>query len=530
MSACRNPLAVTCCLMQDIRPNPVSPHVSPHVSPPGSLPQRARHTAWRTAIPRILWCEPLWIALLAPALLFPGRFWVAGLQPLLVLLLFAFWPLRFLAATVGGLRTFRASPLDLALAALLAAVGAVLATSPAPASSWEAAGCLLLGVAAAAALIQWPPAQRRPALAAWILLAMGAAVAAVGPLLLGSHADKLGLGFLAPGAGSWTGTLAETLNPNVLGGALLEPLLLALALAVGPRWSRQPWRWVGSLLCLGLAAELVLTECRGAWLGAAAGVTVILLLRWPTSGRRLLPWGGLAAVVLLPGWLAAGGSTLLFDAFTSAAVATRGGDGLADRITIWQAAAAAIARQPLNGLGLGLFGPWVTQHGLLPAAHPPLHAHNLLLQVAADLGGAGLAAYSAVLLVTGWMLATCVRRRPQHWRRHEEGASRPASPRPGAPAPAAQRPPVRPQPPPLAAAAVHRLRLHWTLAVGCSGALAGLLVHGLVDAALWGNKAATLPWLLIALACLLFGAQQPAPAPHPLHPSCPAPGEEPPLP
>jgi hypothetical protein len=31
-----------------------------------------------------------------------------------------------------------------------------------------------------------------------------------------------------------------------------------------------------------------------------------------------------------------------------------------------------------------------------------------------------------------------------------------------------------------------------------------MLVHGLVDAALWGNKAAFLPWLLLALICLLY--------------------------
>ena len=76
---------------------------------------------------------------------------------------------------------------------------------------------------------------------------------------------------------------------------------------------------------------------------------------------------------------------------------------------------------------------------------------------------------------------------------------------------------------------VHRLRLHWTLAVGSAGALAALLVHGLVDAALWGNKAAALPWLLIALVCLLFLAQQQAPYPNyaqGVRPSRMPPGED----
>ena len=470
----------------------------------------------------ILWCEPFWIALLAPSLLFPGRFWVAGLQPLWVLLLFAFWPLRLLAAKLGGLRTFRTTPLDLALAALLAAVGVALALSPAPASSWEAAGYLLLGVAAAAALTQWPPAQRRPALVAWILLAAGGAIAAAGPQLLGSHADKLGLGFLVPGAGSWTAALAETVNPNVLGGALLLPLLLALALAVGPRWSRQPWRWVWAVIFVGFAAELVLTECRGAWLGAATGIVVILLLRWPRSGWLLLPLGGLAAI----GLLSAGGLTLVFDAFGASPTA-RGGDGLADRITIWQAAVAAIGRQPLSGLGLGLFGPWVTQHGLLAAANIPLHAHNLLLQVAADLGLGGLGAYLAVLLATAGMLVTLLRMRPLRWRRHGHPSSRRSSARQENPAPAVHRPAVHY----LSPGDIHRLRLHWTLAMGSAGALAALLVHGLVDAALWGNKAAALPWLLIALVCLLFGAHQQASLSNRPQPTCVShtpPREEPP--
>jgi hypothetical protein len=55
----------------------------------------------------------------------------------------------------------------------------------------------------------------------------------------------------------------------------------------------------------------------------------------------------------------------------------------------------------------------------------------------------------------------------------------------------------------IAAASVYRTRLHRTLALGAATALAGMLVHGLVDAALWGNKVAFLPWLLFALVASL---------------------------
>ncbi|MFN8468698.1 MAG: O-antigen ligase family protein [Caldilineaceae bacterium] len=450
-------------------------------------------TAWRAELRRILWVEPFWIALLAPSLLFPGRFWVTELQPLWVLLLFAFWPLRLLAGLATRRSSWRRTPLDLAVAALLAVVAAALALSPAPASSYEAAGYLLLGVAAANALVQWPPLQARPARTAWLLLLVGAAVALVGPLLLGARGDKLGLGFLLPAAGGWGESLGETVNPNVLGGALLAPLLLALALAVGPRWSRQPWRWVWGAFALALAAELLLTECRGAWLGAAVGVAVILLLRWPASGWLLAPLALLAAA----GLLAAGGLSLAFDALGGAG-GGRAGQGLADRMAIWQAALTAIGQQPWRGLGLGLFGPWVTQHGLLAGLGTwQPHAHNLLLQVAADLGLPGLAVYGALLLAALATLVGLLRARPAHKRghgRHRSGSA-PASP--------AARPPAPTQR--MAAADVYRLRLHWTLAVGSAAALAALLAHGLVDAALWGDKVAFLPWLLLALVCLLAG-------------------------
>ena len=55
-----------------------------------------------------------------------------------------------------------------------------------------------------------------------------------------------------------------------------------------------------------------------------------------------------------------------------------------------------------------------------------------------------------------------------------------------------------------AVAEVYRRRLHWTLALGATAALAAMFVHGLVDAALWGNKMAFLPWLLFALAVSLY--------------------------
>ena len=42
----------------------------------------------------------------------------------------------------------------------------------------------------------------------------------------------------------------------------------------------------------------------------------------------------------------------------------------------------------------------------------------------------------------------------------------------------------------------------WALAAGVLGGLTAMLVHGVLDATLWGTKLAFVPWLLYALAML----------------------------
>jgi putative inorganic carbon (HCO3(-)) transporter len=415
--------------------------------------RRRRHPAtspWQVGLARLLWLEPLWIALLAPALLFPGRFWVAAWQPGLVLLLFAFWPLRLLCRRAGAVPRLLLLP----AAGLVAAVAAALAASPFPAASWEAAGYLLLGVTLAPALVQWPPVQRQPGHIAWLLLALGAGLAITGPLLLGAMPTKFGLGALIPGAGGLSGALGESVNPNVLGGALVIPTLLAAALAIGPRTAQQPWRLVWALLAAAFLAVLLLTQCRGAWLGMAAGFGLLLSVRWPRLAWVIAPAAVAAAVLLVSGM----GAALVFDAMTG----TAAGRGLGARPALWEFAAAVARENPQHGAGLGLFAA-VQPATLVGAGSRAPHAHNLLLQVTMDLGLPGLLAYGAVLSGVGTMLLRLLRTRP-----------------------------------------TYRRRLHWTMALGTAAAVTGVLVHGLVDAALWGNKVAFLPWLLFALAASLY--------------------------
>ncbi|MBW7881342.1 MAG: O-antigen ligase family protein [Caldilineaceae bacterium] len=147
---------------------------------------------------------------------------------------------------------------------------------------------------------------------------------------------------------------------------------------------------------------------------------------------------------------------------------------LSARPAIWEVTAAAIYADPWQGVGLGLYpdAPSV-QLPLQPAMDMRIpHAHNLLLQVGADLGLAGLVTYLALLITATAMCARIVGRRPA-------GVG-------------------------LAAVTLARRGQRWALGAGATAALAAMLAHGVVDAVLWGTKLAFVPWLLLALIAHLF--------------------------
>lgn len=425
---------------------------------------------WRVGLGRLLWLEPFWIALLAPAVLLPGRFWILDWHPTLVLLLLLFWPLRLLAERRLGVPT----PLDWPFWLLLVQVGIAVAVSPARGGSWVAAGYLVVGAAALVALVNWPPLRRRPARTAWIILGVGAALAALGPLMLSVVSGKVSLvtALVRPPSAQASlvaGVLSETINPNLLAGALLLVAPLALALTIGPRWSARPGlRLVWGAAALVLYGEIILTQSRGALLAAAAAVLLLTVLRWPRQR-----WLALVALVAGLALLSLTGLALVLD--TVIASPSSINLTMVARLQIWERAVMALHDYPLAGIGLGLFA-WV-----IPARYPYArpntvesfpHAHNLLLQVGVDLGVPGMVFYSALLLVSAAMLVVLLRRRPV-----QAGESEPG---------------------------VLCRNLRWCLAAGAAAALTAMLIHGLLDAPLWGTKLAFLPWLLFALVTNLF--------------------------
>jgi O-antigen ligase len=148
---------------------------------------------------------------------------------------------------------------------------------------------------------------------------------------------------------------------------------------------------------------LFVSFSRGAWLGAAAAA---LALAFALPRRN---WQGLALVAA--GGLAAGGLALA--GLLPASITSRLGDltdfttvedvrgveirtdnfAIVERLAHWQAAAGMVRDYPWLGVGLGNYGPVYPRYALVNWPNALGHAHMIYLNVLAETGVLGLAAY-----------------------------------------------------------------------------------------------------------------------------------------
>jgi O-antigen ligase len=158
-----------------------------------------------------------------------------------------------------------------------------------------------------------------------------------------------------------------------------------------------------ALCALLLAAALVASWSRGAWLGAGAAVAVMLAF-WP---RRW--WLGVSGVALVAAVLIGGSAlgvlpaairTRLTDFTQYTQIYDARGAGVNDvnyavieRLAHWQAAAEMIRARLWTGVGLGNYEAAYETFRLLKWPYALGHAHNYLLNITAETGLPGLLAY-----------------------------------------------------------------------------------------------------------------------------------------
>jgi putative inorganic carbon (HCO3(-)) transporter len=317
---------------------------------------------------------------------------------------------------------------------------------------------LLAGLALAYTLVNWATDRRRLYLLAPALAGLGALLGVLWLVGVDPSSGNLASS-LDPGPRRAFASVIAVLplvgavNPNVIAGGLAMTLPFALAPLLEPWHDRSAtvvgppglrWAWYSLTGCTS-AVVLVLTRSRGAWAATAVAIWLILVYRW----RPLI-------------WLApVGAPVLAWVAWRPVqALVSEGLAGEMGRYELWSRAIYVIQDLPFTGAGAGAFerildsqfpfflhGSWVE------------HAHNLLLQVAVDLGVPGLVAFLALLLVTLWCAvdaARCYRRSGQ--------------------------------------------RTLGALSWSGLASLVAMLVHGLVDAPTWiVGRSAYFPWALIGV-------------------------------
>ena len=301
--------------------------------------------------------EPLRVGVITAALMYLG--------------LVGRWALGGDAPSFGGLR-------GLGLVAVIGLAALSPVWSLDPAASRDASGELLkMGLAylAVTSLVDRPDRLRRVIAA----VALAASVPAFYALQNYVNGTDLLEGYRARWAGPF-------LDPNRLGMSLVASALLLLGLRQRARSPLSQLALVG-LLALQVAA-VVVTYSRGAALGLATGFVVYVL-----SGRgtrvQSAAIAGAVAIALL---------ALAPERFwqRTETIATYEEDASAlGRIHAWQTAGNILAARPLTGVGQGAFVPaWATYAP--PEAYARAYvAHNLLLEVAAELGIVALAGFVA---------------------------------------------------------------------------------------------------------------------------------------
>ena len=259
-------------------------------------------------------------------------------------------------------------------------------------------------------------AETNPANRLWLVAALFLAGTVEGALGIYQFTYQVG----PPGFtlfGRYMRAYGTFLQPNPFGAymGLLLPLAYATVLttwrdALALRARRSPglvWFWLlAALATLVMLAALVMSWSRGALLGLAAGAALVGL----ALGRRVWPLVALLGIVLL----------LLAPRLTSAVptdvmarltetVEYAGQDltsveitdenfSVVERAAHWEAAWRMFSSRPWLGVGTGQYATVYPSVAIARWEDPLGHAHNYYLNVLAEGGLVGLAAYVAVML------------------------------------------------------------------------------------------------------------------------------------
>jgi putative inorganic carbon (hco3(-)) transporter len=255
---------------------------------------------------------------------------------------------------------------------------------------------------ALAAVVDLARDRRSGSLILGALLVAGAAEAAFGGLQFATGSGPAG--FALGGALRAYGHFEQ---PNPFAGYLTTILPVAAALMLCPSVP-QRLRQLAFGAAAVIAGGILLSQSRGAWLGALVAGSFLLLI-WSARTRRLLvPGFAVAASVLvlaLVGLLPAAildrlGQTVEYFGIFDVRTVERTSQNWAvvERMAHWQAGWAMFVDFPWLGVGAGNYAEAYPDYYVDNWGDPLGHAHNYYLNMLAELGVLGLA---MLLLILG---------------------------------------------------------------------------------------------------------------------------------
>lgn len=279
--------------------------------------------------------------------------------------------------TGGGLRT-----IGLLAFVILAAASPAWSVDP-ETSRWASGEAMKMALiyVAAASLLTTPERIR--------FVAWAVALSACVPAYYGLQNYLEGTNLLEGYRTRWEGSFYD---PNRLAMALVISALLLLGLRAK---LRNPF---GRLLVLGMVglqvATIVVTYSRGAVLGLGLGLLTLVLASGRNRARSMALVG---AVALAVGFLA----PERFWNRTETIVSYEEDASAMGRIHAWKTAENIIQRRPLTGIGAAAFTTAWASYAPGEAGPTPYVAHNLFLEVAAELGIIALVGLCALIFACG---------------------------------------------------------------------------------------------------------------------------------
>lgn len=177
-------------------------------------------------------------------------------------------------------------------------------------------------------------------------------------------------------------------------------LALSLSFIAANLWPSQDDKLnklkTATLVC-GVTA-LLLTFSRGAYLGLSAAL-IFILLKNLISKRQIKKVAVPGAAILIALIILLNFNNPISQRFYAAFNLTEGSN--AQRIAIWKEALGFFKQNPLLGIGVGNYA---LEKNALADYRDPSNAHNLYLDIAAETGIFGLAAWLILIFGTIWKL------------------------------------------------------------------------------------------------------------------------------